>query len=53
MSNHVGVSIEDHVIAFSIWNVNILLTLFFQVGGFQLDMMVIVVDAENTFKKRL
>lgn len=53
VSDHVRITVEDHVVAFSVGDVNILGALLFQVGRFQFHVVIVAVDAEDTFKQWL
>ena len=53
VANHVGVTVNDHVILCSFGDVDIIIAFLLEVGRLQLDMVVIGVDTERSFEQRL
>ena len=53
VTNHVGVTVDDHVILCSFGDVDITLAFLLEVGRLQLDMVVIGIDTKRSFEQRL
>lgn len=53
VAKHVGIPVDDHVVAASVLDININRALFGQICRLQLDMVFILVDTERTLEQRL
>lgn len=51
LSDHIGVTVDDHVFALSVGNTRIFDALLLQVSRLEFDVMVVIVDTENTFEQ--
>lgn len=52
LSNHVRVAVDDHIFVFSVGNTGIFDALLLQVSRLEFNVMVVIVDTENTFEQR-
>lgn len=52
-ANHVGVAVDQHVLVIVVRGIDVDGSLLGQVGRFELNMVVVAVDAERTLEQRV